>query len=88
VGRDQHNQKGRAQTGWRLRYPAWVLARVLRALKRGIEFIMAWVLEIRNVISDTTRRFVLHPLIHTLLEFTLVQDAEEKKSGAKNSAFS
>jgi len=25
----------------------------------------------------------LHPLIHTLLEFTLAQDVEKKKSGAE-----
>ena len=62
-----------------IRYPAWVLIRVLQALKRRIEFIMAWVLEIRKVISDTIWNFILHPLIHTPLEFTLAQDIESGK---------
>jgi hypothetical protein len=30
----------------------------------------------------------LHPLIHTLLEFKLIQDVEIKKAVPKNSAFS
>ena len=32
------------------------------------------------------RKFALHPLIHTLLIFTLAQDIEKKKSGASDSA--
>jgi len=31
--------------------------------------------------------FVLHPLIYTLLEFSLAQDIAKKRSGARNSAF-
>jgi len=31
---------------------------------------------------------ISHPLIHTLLGFTLAQDVEKKKSGATDSAFS
>ena len=45
-------------------------------------------LAVRNTNSPRSlRKFGLHPLIHTQLEFALVQDAEEKK-GAKDSAFS
>jgi hypothetical protein len=32
------------------------------------------------------KKFILHPLIHTLLPETQVQDVEKKKSGVKDSA--
>jgi len=43
----------------------------------------------RNATSvQSLPKFVLHPLIHTLLEFTLAQDVEKKKAEPRTPQYS